>query len=294
MLKLFFRASLAANQKYIRQGGRHVHDYLLSGCVFCGTCGYAMVGRTTIHGTSYYKHTVHDGSEDCPIVPRPLVRADKIEPEVLNQLFNMFGNPAAIERAVKSAIPNCDEALSRKQRLEAELAKVQKGRDDVLALIERGAVALSEAEERLRKSGERAEALRGEIGKLEDALDDVPDEQDVRCWVEACTTKRDEIETGQHVDDYVFVYGDDGNMRAGGNSISSFLVMRREDKRNLIRAVFNKPLADRKPAGVYIFPRGESVPHRPKEWMFKLRGHLGFELVCQQLAMLCTQQRPRT
>ena len=250
---------------HIRHGGRErVNDYLLSGCVFCGVCGYSMVGRPSVSGTLYYAHTMHAGSKDCPIVPRPLIRANKIEGEVVGQLFRMFGNPTAIERAIKVAIPDCDSELTRLQRLEGQLAKVQKGRDGVLALIERGAVTLAEAEERLRKSAERADLLKEEIGKLKDALADVPDEAEVRCWVEACTTAREEIGTKETVEDRIFLFDDDGQEVDGGNHLGTLMTMSREDKRNLVRAVFHKPLADGKPAGVYVFPAGESVRIVPR------------------------------
>jgi hypothetical protein len=60
-------------------------------------------------------------------------------------------------------------------------------------------------------------------------------------------------------------------------------VMSRDDKRRLIRAVFDTPLASGTPAGVYIYPDTErpSLPHRPKSWTFKVRGRLEFELVMQ-------------
>jgi hypothetical protein len=55
--------------------------------------------------------------------------------------------------------------------------------------------------------------------------------------------------------------------------------MTREDKRALVRAVFNTPLGDGTPAGVYVSPPADARPYQRKKWTCKIRGRLEFELV---------------
>jgi hypothetical protein len=60
----------------------------------------------------------------------------------------------------------------------------------------------------------------------------------------------------------------------GGNNL-----MTRADRRKLVRVVFDTPLADGTPAGVYVSQEGNVGSYRPKKWAFKIRGRLEFEAV---------------
>jgi site-specific DNA recombinase len=266
------RLKLEDNMK--RLNGRPAHDYLLNGRIFCASCGYLMTGQEGGGGDLYYRHATHPKARKCPIVnPRPWVRADKIEGQVILQLFNMFGNPTAIERAIKAAVPDCDKALKRRRHLEEELAKVGKARDRILSYVAKDTLTDEQAEKQLRELKERESGLQGEMDKLSATLADVPDEESLRVYVEK-------------VDGLIFLHDEggnfgpgDGSQYAGGNTISSLLAMTQEDRRRLIRAVFDTPLADGTPAGVYVSQDGYSKPRRPKKWTFTIRGRLEFESV---------------
>ena len=273
------RHRLEANRTYLH--GKPKHEWLLGGRVFCAQCGYVMFGQVNHQGHRYYRHAHTPRDRECPLRPRPWVRADKIEGAVVSQLFRMFGNPAAIERAVKVAIPDCDKTRSCCHRLEEDIAKIERTRDRVLSMIEKDVIDDRQAEKKLRELKEREDAHRDELDKLKESLVDIPDEESIRCYVEACTTSRQEIETGQMVEDLIFLFDDDGKEMDGGNHLSTLLTMSREDKRNLILAVFDKPLPNGQPAGVYVSAARPSTPHRPKEWTFKIRGNLDFECVTQ-------------
>src|SRR5262245_61287962 len=103
---------LDAVRSYLHKPPRSKHDYLLSNYVFCGTCGYSLSGQAVTHTGKthlYYGHG-RDARRQCPLRPYPWVRSDKLERQVVNELFNLFGNPAAVERAVQNAVPDCDKA----------------------------------------------------------------------------------------------------------------------------------------------------------------------------------------
>jgi hypothetical protein len=268
---------LKANRTYLHRTPRPVYDYVLSGHIFCGGCGYLMTGQTaTKRGNirRYYRHAHAPRERQCPVDPKPWVRADKIEMAVLSDLFKMVGNPAAIERAVRAAIPDCDKELRRKAQLEGALTKVDKARDRILDLVTRDAITDAQAETRLRDLKDQEAELRQDLDKLASLLADVPDAEAVRCYVE---------QVQDTIGPAIFVYDDQGNTYAGGNDLASFLLMmddkHAQDRRVLVEAVFSTPLADGTPAGVYIYPDGQAVPHRPKNWAFKVRGRLEFEFV---------------
>lgn len=263
---------LKANRTYIRSGGRPTRkdgtprEYLLGGYIFCAGCGYNLCGSTDQHGVRHYNHTHAGNALNCPIRPRPWVRSDKIEEQVIRQLFDMFGNPTAIERAVKAAVPDCERALKQRERLQTELAGIDRARTRLLGLIEKDAITDAQAEPKLRELKERQARLEGELDNLNTTLANVPDEGTLRCYVD-------------RIQDSIFVYDEEGNTYAGGNDVMSFVLMTQQDRRNLVKAVFDVPLGDGTPAGVYVSPVGEPKKWQRKQWEFKIRGRLEFEFV---------------
>jgi len=261
------RQRLEANRTYLH--GNPSNDYLLSGRIFCSVCGYSLFGQVA-RGHTYYRHAHTERARECPLDPRPWVRADKIEQAVISDLFKLFGNPAAIERAVKAAVPDCDKALKRRGLLEEELAKIDRARNRLLDLIEKDAITDEQATGKLRDLKDRENALRRELDTIADALANVPDAETIRCYV-------------QQDGDAIFVYDDNGNHHyEGGNSISSYLAMSREDHRALIDSTFNAMMPDGKPAGVYITPNG-GEEHGSKRFNYELKGRLTWRVTPRSL-----------
>jgi hypothetical protein len=136
-----------------------------------------------------------------------------------------------------------------------------------------------QAEQKLREMREREATLRAELSRLDALLADVPDENTIRLYVEK-------------IEGLIFVHdGDWSNQYAGGNTISSFLCMTPEDKKNLIKAVFDTPLVDGTPAGVYVYLDDTSPPHGRRKFNFRIRGRLEFERVMSR-ARHCTERGP--
>ncbi|HEY7328771.1 MAG TPA: recombinase family protein [Gemmataceae bacterium] len=264
-----------ANRTYLH--GKPKRPYLLGGYVFCAACGYNLVGEYVGNCGNvvkrYYRHS-SPARHKCPCKPQPYVPADKIEEEVVSQLFDMFGNPAAITRAIKASVPDCEQSLKRRNKLAADLDGVKKARQNVLTLVGKGLTTMEEAESQLKGLQERVNVLQVELDRLDRALADVPTEQQVKVYVER-------IEMAMHPDHpSIALVDDDGNEYAGGNSIGSWLAMTTADKKRLIDAVFSGPLVDGKPAGVYV-SQGAGIKYRPKPWQYTIRGRMDFELVMQ-------------
>jgi len=118
----------------------------------------------------------------------------------------MLGNPAAIERAVKAGIPECEKALERRRRLEDELAKIDRTRGRVLDLIEKDALTTVQAETKLRELKEREAGLRTQLDEVTSVLDNIPNAETVRLF-------------GERFEDSIVILDDEGNTYAGGNDV---------------------------------------------------------------------------
>jgi DNA invertase Pin-like site-specific DNA recombinase len=260
------------------QHGAPTHSYALNGFVFCGVCGYNLTGQPERNGSPrlYYRHRKH---ETCTLHPKPWVPAATLERDVLRELFTLFGNPAAIERAVKAAVPDCDALLKRQRRLRDDMSKIDKGRSNVLALVTKGLVAMVDAEKQLKELKEREAAIRTELDRIESQIIHIP--TDGKGFIER-------FENGDGVPDSICVFNGSGDRVVGGNDIASWLSLyaagdrteeqkqqAQRDRRALIEAVFGKRLPDGKPAGVYITPTGGRIK-RTKLYSYEIRGNLAF------------------
>jgi len=257
------RLRLQGNRTYLHKPARSKHDYILAGRVFCAACGFNFMGQLNAGKRRYYRHAHHERALTCPLSsPRPWIRADKIEAEIIRKVFDTLGNPAAIERAVKAAVPNCDKALEQTAHVEAELAKIDRARKRVLDLIDKDAVTDAQAETKLRELKERETSLRIELDHLAATMPNA--KKTFRLSVH--------ILEGDAADG-IIIEDEHGNTYAGGNDVASFLVMTKEDRRKLIETAFSGHLPDGKPTGVYLTPIGGDR-HGPKRFNYQLRGKL--------------------
>jgi DNA invertase Pin-like site-specific DNA recombinase len=259
---------LEANRTYLHKHPAK-HEYLLSGYIRCAECGYVMFGQMNHNGHRYYRHAHTERKKACPLQgPRPWVPADKIEVDVVRQLVQMLGNPAALERAIKAAVPKCDEVMKRRSQIDAELTKVEKARQRIIALVRNDTITDAQADKTLLDLKEREADLRTERDTLAEVLADVPDDEAIRLFKEEYET-----EDGQSL---WFLRDDYGVERPGGNfdPQTTLLNMDGNDFQDLIKCAFSGPTRDGKPAGVYITPAGGSRPKRNKPYDYELRGAL--------------------
>lgn len=261
--------ALESRRRFLHKPPRS-RDYLLSGRVFC-ICGYSLTGEFDKRcGLAYYHHHIDNRWKksrcSCPIRPRPRVRADWLESEVIHQLFSLFGNPAAIERAVQSAVPRNEEMVVRKEHLDLELAKIERARDRILALVIKDVLTDEQAEKQLRELKTGEDEMREERDRIARQLDSLPSQEELRIYVEK-------------VNEMIFLQDDLGNSRLGGNDVGSLLAMSYTDKRELIEAVFAKPFSDGSPAGVYVGPSSEPRQGKRRSWCLLFKGQFQFNAV---------------
>jgi len=259
------RHKLKANRTY--QHGKPKHQYLLSGYIFCAACEYAMTGQPNADGRLYYRHANNEGAKKCDLRPRPQVPAIKIEAAVVSKLVELFGNPAAIERAVKSATPDADKLVKQRDKVQAELAKVGAGRERIIRLVGKLGMDIGKAEKQLSELTEQEELLAAKLETINEQIGHIPDKGSMTAWVQ-------EIEDGVRM-----LFGRGGKALPGGNanSLETLLDLMDEDRwndrRQLVQFSFGTPLPNGKPAGVYLLP-GKGPRFRPKQFKFELRGRL--------------------
>lgn len=254
-------------------GGRPRYTYLLSGCIFCASCGTALTGTYVKQNRRrYYRHNRSDCAAACS-AKSLYVPADNVEERVIGDLFNTFGNPAAIERAIRAAVPDCAAKEKERTRLRGELDKISKQVSKLLdALLNE---TFTEAEVRAKRNSldERAEELTTRLSTVEAELADVPDAHTLMCYIEEIETS-----TGKAIfvlDEEGNAYDEEGSRYLGGNDLSTFLVMSRDDKRELVESALLGEYGGKR-TGVYVTRTGKGRPGRghPTPYSYDIRGRL--------------------
>lgn len=145
------RERAEANRTWAHGARTNGTPYLLGRVICCAHCGYGMFGQLNHGVTRYYRHVHAERDRECPR-PKSWVRADELEKMVMEDLFECFGNPAAVRSAVEEAIPNLERIKQTEKRLEeveGSLSKVKTGRAKVLGLVSRLLVTDQQAEDQL-------------------------------------------------------------------------------------------------------------------------------------------------
>lgn len=123
-------------------------EYMLTGKLFCGECGAAMVGTcgTSKTGTTYHYYKCTGAG--CRKKP---VRQDLIERVITEALMRVISTPEHIERLTDMVMQYKDQitATSDLPNLEAELVDVKRARANIMKAIELGGAGSTTLNNRL-------------------------------------------------------------------------------------------------------------------------------------------------
>ncbi len=243
-----------ANQTY--RHGHLKHKYLFSRMVFCAHCGSSLSGQFN-NGQRYYRHPPDD--KTCPF--KGNVRADDLENVVIRHLFDCFGNPKAVERAIEAATPNrakIEEQRQRQERIAESLKKIDTGRERILALVAADSITKEQATNQLHKLKQQECQLSEEWQRLDDSLDNVPTPEEIRAIAK---------QLAEHSKKRVV----SAKWRATRRHIDhAFAEMTWDERRSLVEKVFGGKTPDGKRMGVYI----ERADGKPTRWNYVIRGNL--------------------
>jgi site-specific DNA recombinase len=262
----------AADNLTHKVGAPPKHDYLLSRFVRCAHCGASFHGQPDPKGRRlYYRHT-YSGflKKTCPD-GAAMVRAEDLDAAVLRELFTMFGNPLAVQRAVEAATPDPDRVGELRRRLaslKGELGKVTASQERVVGAIADETITNAKARAKMAELDTRSVLLGEEIAALQSELADLPTEEQVR----ATAARVAKVFGGDEEKHYP--NRRDMALGMGKNILNTRIErMTREDQRALVETVFAGRLG-RERFGVYV----QRVPGRERgwrqAWRFRLLGRL--------------------
>lgn len=251
------RAKAEANRTYTH--GHIKHQYLFSRMIRCQHCGYAMFGQTNHNGFRYYRHIHAERDRKClGAKTKSWIPAAEIEDNAMRHLFEVFGNPSAVRRAMEEATPNSEkiqEAVKRLEVVTKELSKLETARQFILRLIEKGTISESSAEDKLNKLKEREAALQSEQTRLGNELAHVPSAKALLVMSKKVAGK-----FHRYTNARVWAKTQHANTK--------FHKMTYDERRSLCEAVFSGKTAEGKRMGVSIaWDKGG------KKWRYRIEGH---------------------
>jgi len=238
---------IKANKTYTH--GEIKNKYLLSRMVFCADCGSALYAQTNHGGRQYYCHQ-KELKNRCN--PSLWVRADILEEAVLHQLFHIYGDVTAMEKAIARAIPDPTGIENLRNQLvifENQFESIMSEKQNLIRSIAKGILTDNEAAKDIQNVRERESLLTAEITKINSQLKDIP------------TKERIERSARLIVKVLERAFKSDGALGK----------MTYENKRELMTRSFAGKDAEGKRRGVYIRKTGN--PERP--WEFTIRGIFG-------------------
>lgn len=256
----------AAKNTYARKSIRH--DFLLARVIFCGHCDRALTPQVS-SSIRYYRHASLDykSRSKCPNCLQGQVRADHLEDAVIRQLFACFGNPVAVEQAIKDAAPYLEkrEKLTKElDRIEQELSKIKRTRDNRQRELDDGIVAYDDKyKDALRQLSDREGQWKAKRLALLSQQANLPSAERIKSLSEQVAK------------------------RFGGKKLTSARLtvkkerlnaaldqMSYEDKRSLVEMVFSGKMGDGKRMGVYVERIDGQGNQRPRKWSYAIHGHL--------------------
>lgn len=171
-----------ARMEHNRTGNKESYKkYLLTGYVFCGVCGRALLGSTQ-KSYVYYRHKDGTRSVGCT----KSVRGDQLEAFALDYLYRSFLDRSSFDAAVTAALPTTDDRDSLERdlrRAEGQLAKVNAEIANIVKAIRGGAaLELMLPEQSRLIDQQRIAKLR--VDELQASYDSMPNPADVMAKAE--------------------------------------------------------------------------------------------------------------
>ena len=205
---------------------------------------------------------------------------ETLEEVVIGRLFEVFGNPVAVQRAIEAATPNTEkmeEARSRLDNLAKELKQVKDGRGRILRLVSKGTtLSEEEADQELSQLRERENRLKEESNRLVATLDNSPTPEAIKAKArQVCEAFKKHIGTKKkkHTETEPD-YTDTKQCLMFWKINASLDSMTWEEKKALAQQVFAGKLTDGRRRGIYL-KRDEADQYRgQKTWKYTILGHL--------------------
>nr|WLJ26190.1 MAG: integrase [Firmicutes phage HS17] len=156
------------NNKNLNRINKNGRFYLLTGLIFCGECGSPMSGNMQSNNQGnryyYYKCNRKSRTHKCHA---PVVRAEKIEKEVLDCFEDVIFTQTNKDAVIKSMLKFLDketDTTDHKKSLEKELAAVEKQIENILDAIISG-ISSPIVNDKLKELETKKETLKASISR---------------------------------------------------------------------------------------------------------------------------------
>lgn len=170
------RECLSHNRRWNKQ---HKKKYLLSGFAQCGDCGRSLTAQTN-SGKVYYRHNANYKTTNLKCQYRG-IRADLLEPFVLDYLYSFFLDEPSYTEAIKAALPSDDDRkmlLKDIKQATKRLSVVNRETENLINAIAAGAdVGLLLSKQNELKAEKQAVETR--LDELNQTLVSMPDPQQI-------------------------------------------------------------------------------------------------------------------
>jgi hypothetical protein len=229
--------------------------------------GYAQFIKQ--YGKRYYRHGNVERVRPCP---RPkggsFIPADVLEENVIRQLFELFGDPKAVAKAIEAATPNPEQNAELKLEREEMLKRLEEnkeGTNRITKAIRKGVLTIEDADPEMVLQRQTAEELQQRLTALNTQLENVPDPDAVR-------EVANKIARSYSNPKLVAKYSYHSNLSW-------------DEQRQLLELVFGGTTADGKRMGVYIY--WKEGKQRSRRWTYSIVGTINeTKLIPRSLAVL--------
>jgi site-specific DNA recombinase len=256
------------------------HQFLLGRKVLCMHCGAPMVQQFNRQRRPRYRHVIDRRIErTCPD-PGASVWAEDLEEAVLHDLFALFGNPLAIERAVQAASPNMEEVeelRKRQDRLTRDLKSVKSEKERLVDFMVRGVIVEDEGVKKMQALRERGDKLQKEVEAVNAQLDAMITPEQVREVARTISARFVDPDDPLYFD--MGKWADEREREEEQGRINRDLAgMSFGDRRGLIELVFDGTDPSGRKRGVYV----ARVPGRERCWRQQYRYEIVGRLVARE------------
>jgi len=133
------------------RGSKGKRSYSLRGLIFCGNCGYAMVGNTKASGI-YYRcnNRNNNGTAKCN---NKQIKAEPIENAIWQEIVHFIKNPDTVMKLIKDRVSeneiNTNPVHDELKEVEQAIFQKKSARARVISMVSRGSITENEAEPEL-------------------------------------------------------------------------------------------------------------------------------------------------
>ena len=169
-------------------------EYPLSGFLYCAQCSYALTGQTVkkrksgivVYKYVNYRHNQESHLRKCTFCG---VHGDKIEPAVLDYLYNSFLDEPTYMKAVKAKLPSKEDRKAAEkdlEQVEKQIRSVNVKLNNISDELERGDFDRNDLLKRQKQRKAEQIALFNRRDELQETLDNMPDpkvvDREARAW----------------------------------------------------------------------------------------------------------------